>query len=268
MTNVCPHHKAASSGSALTAPSVSASSTILPQPDSIPLPYTTSQLEDLKRDLEALAPVLAWVDDFVTQANPDLGRTGVVCPFVPEATRRDLLQYFVVPVSLPSGMQEKASDDDYIAVMEPSILRLRDRFLATRITAPKFHLLHSYLMVFRGLDLDLERAAQLIEKIQRRLKPRFVEEGLMIGEFHPMSNAIGLRNPEFRPLRSPIPLLSIRNMVEIDFAFLSRSYDPAPLRVHFLKSYLRHMAADLGPLSRQKAEAALEEAESQVLQLA
>jgi hypothetical protein len=258
----------ASSGSALTTASSTASSTILSQPDSMPHPYTTSQLEDLKRDLEALAPAIAWVDDFVTQANPDLGRTGMVCPFVPEATRRDLLQYFVVPVALPPGMQEEASDDDYVAVMEPAILRLRDQFIATRITDPKIRLLHSYLMVFRGLDLDPEREALLIEKIQRRLKPRFVEEGLMIGEFHPLSNAIGLRNPEFRPLRSPIPLLSIRNMVEIDFAFLSRSYDPAPLRVHFLKSYLRYMAADLGPLIRQKAEVALQEAESQVLQLA
>ena len=240
MTDVCPHLTIAQ-----------------------PRHYTTSELADLKRDLDALAPAMAWVDEFVVRPNPDLGRTGVVCPFVPEAMRRDLMQYFVVPVELGPELCAEASDDDYTAVIEPAILRLRDQFVATRIADPRFRLLHSYLMVFRGLDLEPERASLLIEKIQRRLKPRFVEMGMMIGEFHPMSNANGLRNPEFRPLRSPIPLLSIRNMVEIDFAFLSRSYDPAPLRVLFLKSYLRHVGHDLSLSSRQRAQTALEEAECQ-----
>lgn len=255
MTDFCPHH-------------VTGSHTVLSQQDSLPHRYTASQLNDIKRDLEALAPALAWVDDFVTQSNPDLGRPGVVCPFVPEAARRDLLQYFVVPVSLPPGLGEEGNDDDYMAAIEPAIVRLRDQFLATRISDPRLRLLHSYLMVFRGLDLAPDRAAMLIETMQRKLKPKFVEAGLMIGEFHPLSNALGLRNPEFRPLRSPIPLLSIRHMVEIDFVFLSRLYDPAPLRVHFLKSYLRHMGPEIGPLSRRKAETALEEAENQILQTA
>ena len=253
MTNVCPHR-------------MSLSSAVESQPDAMPHRYTTSQLEDLKRDLEALAPAMAWVDEFVVQTNPDLGRTGVVCPFVPEAMRRDLLQYFVVPVELAPGLRADATEDDYAAVMEPAILRLRDQFVATRLTDPKLRLLHSYLMVFRGIDLEPERASLLIESIQRKMKPRFVEQGMMIGEFHPMSNAIGLRNPEFRPLRSPIPLLSIRNMVEIDFAFLSRPYDPAALRVHFLKSYLRHVGQELGPASRSRAQNALEEAEMEALQ--
>jgi hypothetical protein len=249
MTDVCPHRMAVSQN-------------LSP----LPRPYTTSELEDLKRDLDALAPAMAWVDEFVVQTNPELGRAGVVCPFVPEAMRRDLLHYFVVPVELAAELREGASEDDYAAAIEPAILRLRDQFVATRITDPRFRLLHSYLMVFRGLDLAPERASLLIERIQRKLKPRFVEQGMMIGEFHPMSNALGLRNPDFRPLRSPIPLLSIRNMVEIDFAFLSRPYDPAALRVHFLTSYLRHLGHDLSLLSRLRAETALEEAQNEALQ--
>lgn len=258
MTNVCPHRMTVSPKMPPAIPS---------QPEQLPRRYTTSELEDLKRDLDALAPAMAWVDEFVVQTNPDLGRAGVVCPFVPEAMRRDLLQYFVVPVEPAPELREAASDDDYAAVIEPAILRLRDQFVATRITDHRYRLFHSYLMVFRGLDLVPERASPLIERIQRKLKPSFVEMGMMIGEFHPMSNAIGLRNPDFRPLRSPIPLLSIRNMVEIDFAFLSRPHDPAPLRVHFLKSYLRHMGHDLAQLSRLRAETALKEAEHETLQL-
>jgi hypothetical protein len=254
MTAICPHRQTVSPNASSSVPT-----------GPLPRPYTTSELEELKRDLEALAPAMAWVDEFVVQTNPGLGRAGVVCPFVPEAMRRDLLQYFVVPVELTPELRQGATEDDYAALIEPAILRLRDQFVATRITDPRFRLLHSYLMVFRGLDIEPERASLLIERIQRKLKPRFVEQGMMIGEFHPMSNAIGLRNPDFRPLRSPIPLLSIRNMVEIDFAFLSRPYDPAPLRVHFLKSYLRHLGHDLPLQSRLRAQTALEEAQNEAL---
>jgi hypothetical protein len=214
--------------------------------------------------MEALAPAIAWVDDFVKQANPDLGRAGVVCPFVPESTRQDLLQYFVLDVALPAELKQAASEDDYAAVIELAILKLRDQFVTNRITDPKVRLLHAYLIVFRGLDLELDRASLLIERIQRTLKPRFVELGLMIGEFHPFSDALGLRNPDFRPLRSPVPLLSFRNMVEIDFVFLSRKHDPAHLRAHFLKYYLHHMGPELGASARLKAEAALEEAEQEL----
>ena len=255
LTKSCPYHK--------TSPSAA-----LPSTDFKANRYTTSELEDIKRDMEALAPAIAWVDDFVKQANPDLGRTGVVCPFVPESARQDMLQYFVLDVALAPELRREAKEEDYAAVMEPAILRLRDQFMANRTTDPKIRLLYAYLIVFRGLDLELDRASLLIERIQRELKPKFVELGLMIGEFHPFSNALGLRNPDFRPLRSPVPLLSFRNMVEIDFVFLSRKQDPAPLRVHFLKSYLLHMGPELGSSARLKAEIALEEAEQEVLQTA
>jgi hypothetical protein len=65
---------------------------------------------------------------------------------------------------------------------------------------------------------------------------------------------------------SPVPLLSIRNMVEVDFAFLNRTYDPAPLRVRFLRSYLHYVGRELGYLSRSKVEAALQQAEEQARQ--
>jgi hypothetical protein len=110
--------------------------------------------------------------------------------------------FFVLPVELATGSEREAGDDDYIVALEPLILRLRDRFLATQSTDPRFRLHHSYLMVFRGLPFDSDRAALLIETMQKRLCPKFVELGLMIGEFHPTSNAIGLRHPDFRPLRS------------------------------------------------------------------
>ena len=67
------------------------------------------------------------------------------------------------------------------------------------------------------------RAGQLLTKIIEAidLKREDVRKGLMIGEFHdgPPPKP-GLWNPDFRPLRSPVPLLAIRHMVPTDFPFL------------------------------------------------
>ena len=42
----------------------------------------------------------------------------------------------------------------------------------------------------------------------------------MLGDFHPFSQSPGIHNPDFRPLKSPIPMLVIRHMVISDWLFL------------------------------------------------
>jgi len=57
---------------------------------------------------------------------------------------------------------------------------------------------------------------QALERVQLELKFYCLLRGLMIGRFHRGSNDPGLWNPDFRPLRSPIPVLAIRELVEND----------------------------------------------------
>ncbi len=87
-------------------------------------------------------------------------------------------------------------------------------------------------------DIHIEDTSKLIDSVQQKLKPLFVESGLMIGEFHKRNESPGLHNPNFRPLRSPIPLLAIRFMVEADLPFLLNAADPR-LRIRYLESYLK-----------------------------
>ena len=78
--------------------------------------------------------------------------------------------------------------------------------------------------MFPGIsDAD---APAFIDAVQARLKPQFVADGLMLGQFHALNNEPGLHNQEFRPLRSPIPLLAIRFMVDSDLPFLTESQTP------------------------------------------
>src|SRR5262249_38510729 len=73
---------------------------------------------------------------------------------------------------------------------------------------------------FPGIN-DAE-GLECLANVQARLKYRCLLRGLMIGRFYAGSNDSGLRNPDFRPLRSPIPLLAIREVVENDAPFAMR----------------------------------------------
>ena len=53
----------------------------------------------------------------------------------------------------------------------------------------------------------------------------------MIGLFEPNSQAEGLLNPAFRPLRSPVPALAIRMLVEQDAPFVVRNPLLAPVYI-------------------------------------
>lgn len=81
-------------------------------------------------------------------------------------------------------------------------------------------------------DVPEGDAPALIDQAQLLLKPAFVQQGLMIGQFHAISNEPGVQNPAFRPLRSPIPLLVMRPMVPHDILFLD-------MEEGFMRAYLK-----------------------------
>ena len=91
------------------------------------------------------------------------------------------------------------------------------------------------VVVFTGLPPD--EVPSIINGLHVRLKPRFVDDGLMLGEFFSNCEKEGLRNPKFRPLRSETPLMVIRSMVQTDIAFLT---DDAA----FVRAYLSKFQAN------------------------
>ncbi|MGW0391583.1 DUF6875 domain-containing protein [Streptomyces sp. NPDC003042] len=162
---------------------------------------------DAGRD-DAWQVVEQWVRSYLCRPHPELGRGGAVCPFTVRAVRRRTL-YGVV---WPHLVDEVG---DMTAIMGRYALWF-DRF---------------------GEDADAERAllvafpalppsrhVPLIEGTQRALKTSLAWRGLMIGEFHDGPPPTpGVRNPAFRPLRSPVPLLALRRMVRPDHLFLAQA---------------------------------------------
>lgn len=166
-----------------------------------------------------LTQVLAWARSYLVSPNPDLGRSGPVCPYTQPALQRDLF---------------------YLAMSTGDVLEAVDYLrgwyetaAATLPTADREIL--TVLLVLPHLDpVD----PTPLDDLQREAKDDFVENGLMIGQFHPACEAPGVWNPHFRPLRAPIPLLAIRKLVVFDLPFL------VDKRSH-LDSFLRRFAPDI-----------------------
>ena len=97
---------------------------------------------------------------------------------------------------------------------------------------------------------------ELIDGTKQALKPEFVRSGLMLGEFHADNRQPGLHNEEFHPLRSPVPMLVMRQMVPSDFAFLSRAEDSPAARMEFLTAYLASQTNLADQPERTRAEEA------------
>ncbi|RCJ27350.1 hypothetical protein A6S26_13050 [Nostoc sp. ATCC 43529] len=187
-------------------------------------PIEIGQLHD-NEDLPYLIQILEWVKNFLGRPHPHLGRPGAVCPFVPHSLRSNSIRLAVI-----------RTKDLYPEQIENLVKRYRDIFLEMDVKGQESKISKAFLLIFP--DIDIEDAPKTIDSIQQKLKPLFVESGLMIGEFHKRNQSPGLHNPDFRPLRSPVPLLAIRFMVEADLPFLQSPADPH-LRIRYLEAYLK-----------------------------
>lgn len=187
--------------------------------------YTPNEIDKFQQDLPFLIEIMEWVRNFLGRHHHDLGRPGPVCPFVPPSLKSNTIRMAVV--------RSKNLD---LQQIEEIVFRYRDMFLEIKPRDREAALNKAFLLIFP--DVELEDTSRLIDGVQQKLKPLFVEAGLMIGEFHKRNESPGLHNPNFRPLRSPIPILAIRFMVEADLPFLQGADDPR-LRIKYLKAYLQ-----------------------------
>ncbi len=162
------------------------------------------------------ARVLAdWVKHYLMRPHPDLGRTGHVCPFTAKAARLALLRIGISPLG-PAD---------------------RRQILQTmRGALQAFHALPctGATKVFRTVIVGFPNCADAdgiaaLHSVQNAMRHQSLVRAKMIGLFEPESPATGLINPDFRPLRSPLPVLAIRMLVEQDAPFVARNPLLAPI---------------------------------------
>ena len=176
--------------------------------------FLIEDLEDVSRtrtlragDLDALRAVADWTKTFVARPNKDLGRSGPICPFVRGALERKTL--WLAP--------EQISDRTV-----PDVVALVDGYKRLLLSAQPVDgddaEFKSISVVFT--DLAADRAKELLRAVLEQLGvPSYVEQGLVLGEFHESTEGTAIYNPSFRPFTSPVPFLLMRLAVISDWKF-------------------------------------------------
>jgi hypothetical protein len=210
---------------------------------SLPRLMRLSEVNQNYNPASPLGCVLDWIHGFLARPHPQLGRHGSVCPFVPTAMKLDTIWL--------AEMAETTLSFERISAI---ITAYRNVFLETEPKTGPEAINKAFLVIFPSLAGGVEGVA-IIDQVQASLKRYFVEMGLMLGEFHASNEGPGLRNPNFRPLRSFIPMLAIRHMVESDLPLLAREFYTPQVRSVFLRSYLFRLG---GALTQAKFNEALD----------
>jgi len=157
-----------------------------------------------------LESIRAWVLEYLCRPNPQLGRPGPVCPFAAPAYQDGTIWVQIAAAQVNSLQRT-------LALMNEAL----EFFISMSNNDAVADANHAVLVVFPGLDDP--KGYAIVDSCQQMLKPRFVKMGLVVGQFYKTCREPGLRNPNFQPLKSPIPLLAIRYMVKSDIAFLKKS---------------------------------------------
>jgi hypothetical protein len=156
-----------------------------------------------------LRQVAAWAVGFLAAPHQQLGRPGAVCPYTRPSMESN------------SFLLAWAGREHDVQSIESAVDQYRRWFmeLLEQPGRTRGHLL-TILVVLPGIE---RTDAGPLNALQARLKDGFVADGLMVGQFHPRCEQSGLWNEDFRPLKAPIPLLAIRQMVASDLPFLLNS---------------------------------------------
>jgi hypothetical protein len=195
---------------------------------------------------------LAWIKTFIMQPHPDLGRKGPVCPFAQPAHEARAM-YFC---ALDAG---EMSFDVFIDVM----MRVTSSFnRVARNMSGRSDLLS--LCIFPR-NLRAELYYKYIDCAHSMLKPFYMNAGLMLGEFHPLSAVRGAHSETICPMRSDVPMFVIRSIALHDILFIDRPSGALGMRIHELECYMRAVGnlLPLGEATRIKDR--IEELKSQLL---
>jgi hypothetical protein len=180
---------------------------------------------------ERIALAREWASTYPTNPHPDLGRAGVVCPYMVRTIRRGYLDV--------RSFDATQGDVPFLALARQVRAEMTAR--SDQVGSDCVYL--AALIVPYGLpDPDLKA---MVARVHATVKPEFIEAGFMAGEFWPEHQTIGLHNDDFRPFASPIPMFGIRPVVPADVHFFVKQEPTPQARQTQLQRYRKLFAGQL-----------------------
>lgn len=195
---------------------------------------------------------LGWIERFVMKPHPDLGRKGAVCPFAKPVHEAKLLYFCAI------DCRQIGFDLFLEAMMSVPALfgKIAEQFAARRDLLS--------LCVF-PINLPAGEYYKFIDCAHSVLRPIYMVSGLMVGEFHPTSDARGVHSDRIRPLRADVPFFAIRSIAVHDNLFIDRETGSPGQRIHELECYLRWVSGSLSPDDMARYRARIDELKARLI---
>ena len=154
----------------------------------------------------------AWASLYLRSPHQDLGRVGPVCPFVPLAIKKNT---FLITHHL---CYPDTTIDDIQALMRDYKVHFQALAKAHYPINDKYC---SFMIVFVSATHDATYLIDLIQRVQTELKPHFIKDNTMIGQFFDGCDVQGIHNKAFKPFDAPVPTLAIRTLMPQDLVFVT-----------------------------------------------
>lgn len=154
--------------------------------------------------------LMEWARSYLMASNPQLQRPGLnqeVCPYVKGSIDKD--SFYIVFHPEVNGQR-----DDPI---QRILLDYVDQFKETPPFDPSEKLKKALLVVFPEIP---EERTYVLDIAHSKIKTKFVQAGLMVGQFHQNCDERSVHNRGFQVSISPYPLIAIRHMAIHDIIFL------------------------------------------------
>ncbi|MER7862375.1 DUF6875 domain-containing protein [Amycolatopsis japonica] len=209
-----------------------------------------AEVDDVSGRFPMYDSALSWMAEFVAKPDSRIKRPGAVCPRLAPALKHDLI--WCVSLELDDWTVDEA-------VAKGS--HLADLYFRLFLDPQQFKA-GSLLGFLPGLPDAY--APEIIDLGHRRLRMDFVARGLMLGEFHPLSQVASVRNPEFLVMRSPVPMFAVRALTVHDLMFLDDPQTDPIERLQYLKHYLDHLSDQLTPSGRDRVHLRIQQTEGEL----
>ena len=110
-----------------------------------------------------------WAIEYSTNPHPDLGRTGVVCPYMPRTVRRDYLTM--------TSFDATRGDADFTELA----YRMLDEMVERAATVGSDRIYLVAMIVPYGLPGEDLKA--MVERVHSAVRSHFIPRGYMAGDF-------------------------------------------------------------------------------------
>jgi hypothetical protein len=162
------------------------------------------------RYMKIASELFEWAHTYLMAENPQVKRpygAQEVCPYVAPSIESD--SFYMVFHPEVNGQRDEPIQHimfDYI-----------NEFKETPPFDPNDKLQKALLVVFPEMPKD---RTYVLDIVHSKIKTRFVQAGLMVGQFHSHCDERGVYNRSFRISTAPYPLIAIRHMAIHDIIFI------------------------------------------------